>query len=56
MKSLRVYVSGNNLFCITGYSGLDPELDISNVQAPGVEYRDTYPTTRSFTFGVNIGF
>lgn len=56
LKSLRAYVSGNNLFCITGYKGLDPELDISNVQAPGIEYRDTYPTTRSFTFGINIGF
>ncbi|WP_280750938.1 MULTISPECIES: TonB-dependent receptor [unclassified Parabacteroides] len=56
IKSLRVYASGNNLFCITGYSGLDPELDFGNVQAPGIEYRDTYPTTRSFTFGINLGF
>lgn len=56
MKSLRVYVSANNLFCITGYSGLDPELDISNVQAPGIEDRDAYPSNRSFTLGINIGF
>ena len=56
MESLRVYVSANNLFCLTDYSGLDPELNINNVTAPGVEYRDAYPTTRSFTIGLNIGF
>lgn len=55
VNNLRFYLSGQNLFCITGYSGLDPE--VSNAfLTPGVDSRDKYPTTRSFTFGVNINF
>jgi hypothetical protein len=55
VKNARVYVSGQNLFCITGYSGLDPEVSVS-ARAPGYDDRDKYPTVRSFTFGVNINF
>ena len=54
-NNLRVYVSGQNLFCLTGYSGLDPE--VSNYfMTPGVDNRDKYPTTRSFSVGLNINF
>lgn len=55
VNNLRVYVSGQNLFCITGYSGLDPEVDNSYL-SPGIDYQDKYPTTRSFTVGVNVNF
>jgi len=55
VKSARVYLSGNNLFCITKYSGLDPEVSIIP-QTPGVDFRDKYPTIRSFTVGVNLSF
>ncbi len=55
IHQLHVYVSGSNLFCITGYSGIDPE--VSNYfLTPGIDYQDKYPTTRSFTFGVNVNF
>jgi TonB-linked SusC/RagA family outer membrane protein len=55
ISQARVYVSGQNLFCITGYSGLDPE--VSNYYwSPGVDSRDKYPTIRSFTVGLNINF
>ena len=55
IKSARLYVSGQNLFCITGYSGLDPE--VSNYfLTPGVDSRDKYPTVRSWTIGLNINF
>ncbi|MCD7850274.1 MAG: hypothetical protein LUH63_11355 [Parabacteroides sp.] len=56
IENVRVYVSGQNLLCITGYKGLDPELSNSDFLAPGVDYRDKYPTLRSFTFGLNITF
>ncbi|MCG6188627.1 TonB-dependent receptor [Maribellus maritimus] len=56
VRSIRAYVSGENLFCITGYSGLDPELTNDNVLSTGIDWRDSYPTIRSFTFGVNITF
>lgn len=55
MNNLRVYVSGQNLFCITGYSGLDPEVD-NYFLAPGIDGRDKYPTVRSFTFGLSVNF
>lgn len=55
INSLRVYASGTNLFTITNYSGIDPE--VSNAyMTPGVDYRDKYPTTRSFTIGLNLNF
>ncbi|HAM99764.1 MAG TPA: SusC/RagA family TonB-linked outer membrane protein [Marinilabiliales bacterium] len=55
IQSLRMYVSGQNLFCITGYSGIDPE--VSNFfRAPGIDDRDKYPTIRSFTMGLSVNF
>ena len=52
----RVYVSGENLACITGYSGLDPELSNGDPFSAGLDERDKYPTIRSFTAGVTITF
>jgi len=55
INNARLYVSGQNLFCITGYSGLDPE--VSNYfLAPGIDDRDKYPTIRSYTVGLSINF
>ena len=56
IKGARAYLSGDNLFCITGYSGLDPELAKAYPTYAGIDYRDKYPSTRSFTFGVNLTF
>ncbi|MGQ1891093.1 SusC/RagA family TonB-linked outer membrane protein [Thermophagus sp. OGC60D27] len=56
VKKIRAYVSGDNLICITGYDGLDPELSNNNVRSMGIDWRDKYPVIRSFTFGVNITF
>ena len=47
---VRFYVSANNLFTITNYTGYDPE--VSNY---GVDFGN-YPQARSFTFGVNLDF
>jgi TonB-dependent starch-binding outer membrane protein SusC len=59
----RLYVSGQNLFTITDYTGIDPEVRYADVEpepddalSPGIERRSTYFTTRTFTFGVNLGF
>jgi len=59
ISNLRVYVSGLNLYTITKYKGLDPEAVSYNGDfsfAPGIENRDTYPTTRTFTAGLNASF
>ena len=56
IKNARAYVSGENLFTITGYSGLNPELDNAIATAAGIERRSKYPAVRSFTLGVNLTF
>ncbi len=55
VKNLRVYGSGINLLTITGYKGIDPEVKQTGMD-PGNDERDKYPTTRTFTFGVNVTF
>ncbi len=53
VKNLRVYTSVNNLFVITKYTGVDPEVNQGGI-APGVDYNNFYPKTRTFLFGLNI--
>lgn len=53
IKNLRVYFSGTNLFTITDYTGVDPEVNMGGL-APGVDSRNYYPKTRSFLLGVNV--
>jgi len=59
VQNLRIYVTGNNLFTITGYSGADPEPRLvgnSGILAPGFDRLNDYFPTRSFTMGVNFTF
>jgi iron complex outermembrane receptor protein len=55
IKSIRLYLSGNNLFVITGYRGLDPEVNIGGL-TPGIDNQNYYPKTRTFLFGLNAAF
>mgnify|MGYP002624643586 FL=1 len=55
MKNLRAYVSATNLFTLTGYSGLNPEVSISSSTTPGVD-NGSYPIARTYNFGLNITF
>ena len=55
ITNARVYLSATNMFCITGYSGIDPEVS-RDILAPGIDDRDKYPTTRSYTVGMSINF
>lgn len=58
ISSLRLFASGQNLFYITKYTGVDPEPRYTdsngNVLAPGVEPRNSWLTTKTFTVGLNI--
>jgi hypothetical protein len=66
VKSMHFYITAANLFTITNFSGTDPELQINYYPAdptsetdngPGLESNYSYyPTTRVFTFGLNINF
>jgi TonB-linked SusC/RagA family outer membrane protein len=57
VKSLRVYIQTVNLFTITKYTGLDPEIDTQsgNDQIRGVDYGN-YPTVRQYIIGLNLSF
>ncbi|MEN0056802.1 MAG: SusC/RagA family TonB-linked outer membrane protein [Mucilaginibacter sp.] len=55
IKSLRFYASGNNIFIITKYRGVDPEVNIGGL-TPGIDNRDFYPKTRTFSLGMNASF
>ena len=55
VKTLRVYASVNNLFVITKYKGVDPEVNQGGI-APGVDYNNFYPKTRTLLLGVNVSF
>ena len=51
----RIYVSGTNLFTITDYSGYSPEVTATSVIANGIDL-GIYPTVRTFTVGLDLGF
>ena len=53
---LRIYITGQNLATITGYSGQDPEVDTTSVWSSGIDYCDFYPTVATVLFGLNISF
>ena len=55
IKKLRLYLTAQNVFCLTGYSGVDPEVSLSGI-APGIEGTSYYPRTRTFTFGATFTF
>ncbi|MCH7399443.1 TonB-dependent receptor [Belliella sp. DSM 107340] len=57
LTGLRAYVTGENLFTITGYKGFDPEVNAFGASNTimGVDF-GTYPQTQNIIFGVNISF
>jgi iron complex outermembrane receptor protein len=58
VRSLRVYLSADNLFLITDYQGYDPEVnnfaDDRGVSSVGIDYAN-YPRARTFTLGLGFG-
>lgn len=56
VNNLRVYATCNNVFTLTGYKGIDPEVNLGGLE-PGMDMRySNYPRTRSFMVGVNMNF
>ena len=57
ISNLRLYTTCYNVFCLTGYSGFDPEVSTRNKTAltPGVDY-SAYPKSRQFVIGLNLNF
>ncbi len=58
-KTLRLSLTGQNLFIISGYTGLNPNVNtvkvLNNVPSLGIDYTP-YPTPRTITLGLNVGF
>ena len=53
ISGARIFVTGENLFLLTNYSGLDPEL-VKPTQ--GVDNMGSYPLPRKFTVGLSVNF
>lgn len=58
-KSIRLSVTGQNLFVVTKYDGFDPEVNTDKsdegVTSYGIDY-NSYPKARTFLFGINVTF
>lgn len=55
IRSMRLSLTGQNLLCLTGYNGVDPEVSLSGI-TPGIENVSYYPSTTTFTVGINLNF
>lgn len=60
IQNARLYFTGNNLLCIDGYSGIDPDVNtgkdgVNGFPTPSYDYQ-SYPKARTYTFGVNLTF
>lgn len=55
ISRIRLYGTTHNLFTITKYKGVDPEVPITGLD-PGIEGREYYPKSRTFLLGVNVTF
>jgi TonB-linked SusC/RagA family outer membrane protein len=55
IENMRIWVGGQNLFTITGYSGLDPEMGSTNPKAMGIDVA-FYPQARTYMMGLNFTF
>ena len=58
ISQCRIFFSASNLFCVTNYSGADPEVDTRskiNPLATGMDFA-AFPKSRTFNFGINLSF
>jgi len=61
LSSVRIYFSATNLLTFTGYSGMDPEMTVSDNsrsegdRANGMDW-GTYPSAKSYNVGLNVTF
>ena len=60
IQNLRFYFTGTNLFCLSGYSGLDPDVNtdtdgVDGFPTPNYDY-NSYPKARTYTLGLNVTF
>jgi len=56
VSSARLFVMGSNLFTATGYTGLDPQVQASDVKSRGIDSPTAYPQNRFYSVGLNCTF
>ncbi len=55
ISRLRMYATAQDVWTLTGYKGLDPEVNLGGL-TPGIEYLSYYPRTTLLTLGVQVSF
>jgi len=55
ISKFNLFIAANNVFTITGYTGVDPETNINGLSF-GIDQYNVYPKTRSVTFGLKATF
>ncbi len=56
VSSASVFFTATNLFTITSWPGLDPDMSATNAYTKATETKDVYPMSRSFSFGLKLQF
>jgi len=56
IQSLRLHATAENVFTLTGYSGIDPEVNTSDVWSAGIDASGFYPSACNVLFGLNVVF
>jgi len=56
INSMRIYATGQNLFTLTKYTGISPEVNTTSVWDAGIDYPSFYPTVATVLIGVNVSF
>jgi len=56
VKDMQIYFTAQNVFTITGYKGVDPEVDMVGIDNMGIERTRYFPTVRSYVLGINVTF
>ena len=56
VQSLRIYATAENVFTVTSYSGIDPEVITSSVWDSGIDATGFYPSVTNVMLGVNVVF
>jgi iron complex outermembrane receptor protein len=56
IEKLRIYATGENLFVLTNYSGVDPEVSIEGLDRPGMDFFNAYPKPLTVSLGINVTF
>jgi iron complex outermembrane receptor protein len=56
INSINCYITGENLFVLTKYEGIDPEVSIDGLASPGIDMLNYYPKARTIMLGLKVNF